>query len=173
MPRFERTVRIDAPRDRVWSLLADFGGIERFHPGLRASRSTSARNEGIGASRHCELRPAGSVEERAVGWDEGRSLRVEIYAGRGTPPLDFRRSRIRFELRDDGAGTAVDAVLDYRLRYGPLGALLDRAVVRARLARSLELVLGGLKTYAEHGRKATRADLARLRPALAPARRAA
>lgn len=170
MTHIRESIRIDAGREKVWGLLADFGGIVRFHPGIRDSYSTSDHNSGLGATRHCDLLPAGSVEERIVGWQEGSELQVHIYDGKGTPPLDFQATRARFTVRPAGdAAVVVTMTMHYRLRYGPLGALMDRVMVRPQFQKVAENILQGLKHYAEHGEKATRADLARIRLDLAPA----
>ena len=91
MTTITREVWIDAPHDKVWRILADFGGIYKYNPGVSNSHSTSSANEGVGATRHCDLLPAGSVEERIIAWNEGRDYKLEIYDGRGVPPFENGR----------------------------------------------------------------------------------
>ncbi len=82
MTHIKESIRINATKDKVWELLADFGGIIKFHPGLRDSYSTSTKKGGVGASRHCDLLPAGSVEERVVEWKDGEEMLVQIFDGK-------------------------------------------------------------------------------------------
>ena len=76
MTYIEKNIIIDAPKDAVWSTLADFGAIRNFHKGLKNSYSTSEANGGLGATRHCDLKPMGSIEERITRWEEGKLYTV-------------------------------------------------------------------------------------------------
>ena len=52
MPRFSTQIRIDAPKEKVWEVLADLGGIYKWNPGVVHSHSTSDSTGGEGAMRH-------------------------------------------------------------------------------------------------------------------------
>ncbi len=147
MTRIAHDVRIDAPTERVWAAIADLGAIDKFHPGVRKSYYTSELREGVGASRHCDLLPFGSVEERAIAWKNGESLTLEIFDGERTPP--FQTASAIMSVERDGDGTIARLALEYRLRYGVLGALLDRLLIRARFEKMVPAVLAGLKRFTE------------------------
>ena len=57
MPRVVKSTIIDAPVDRVWSLLRDFNGFDRWHPAVatsaieRGAPSTKSAACGGSASR--------------------------------------------------------------------------------------------------------------------------
>lgn len=142
-------IKIDAPTQKVWSNLADFGGVYKWSPGVKFSRSTSVNNEGLGASRHCDLIPAGSVEERIIEWHGGESLTLEIYKGKGAPP--FKKAVATISIKADGASTVVTAKFDYSMKYGPIGALMDLFVVDRFLKKGLQGLLAGLKHHTETG----------------------
>ena len=129
--------------------LADFGGIYKYSPGVRSSHSTSIENGGVGASRHCDLLPAGSIEERIVDWNEGRGYSLEIFDGEKTPPL--KKAVATLELEPRGDMTEVMARFDYALKYGPLGALGDRLLFRRLFERGFDNLLSGLKHHVETG----------------------
>ncbi len=61
MTRISREIRIHAPKEKVWAAIADLGAIQDFHPGVKKSYYTSEQREGVGASRHCDLKPFGFV----------------------------------------------------------------------------------------------------------------
>jgi uncharacterized membrane protein len=139
---------IDAPRETVWHRLADLGGIHEFHPGLRGSGLLGEQPEGIGARRRCELRRGGHLDEQVVEWKDGESLALVVTGGRGLPPMV--RAGGRFTLRDAQAGgTIVSLTLEYQLRYGWLGSLMDRVLVRREFERTVPGILKGLKNRAE------------------------
>ncbi len=129
-------------------MLADFGGIYRWNPGVKHSYSTSEINQGLLATRHCEL-PKGDdyLDERILEWREGESFQVEWYATN----LPFHRSVVKFSIKAYGNGTIVTVAPDYALKYGLLGRLLNKLVVRRIFRKGMEDLLTGLKYHIETG----------------------
>ena len=144
-----REIKINASQKEVWDILADFGGIYKFNPGVPSSHSTSPGNGGLGATRHCDLLPAGSVEERIIEWHEGRDYKIEIYAGKGTPP--FKTAVGHLSVQPDGSGTQVRMHFEYRLKFGLVGKLMDQMLVKRQFSKAVPGILAGLKHYAETG----------------------
>lgn len=140
---------IDAPREDVWRRVADLGGIVAFHPGLSGSHLVGEQAEGPGARRRCELKGGrGHIDEEVVEWTDQERLALAITGGKGLPP--FARAEGRFALRDGAnGGTVVDFALDYALRYGWLGRLMDVALVRREFDKTVRGVLRGLKRRVE------------------------
>ena len=59
-----------APQADVWAVLADFPNIADWNTGVKVSHSTSGdQTEGVGATRHCDLAPTGSLEETVQAWE--------------------------------------------------------------------------------------------------------
>lgn len=139
--------RIHASKEKVWAAIADLGAVQNFHPGVSKSYYTSEQHEGPGASRHCDLRPTGSVEERVTEWRAGEEITLEIYDGDKMPP--FETAFGRMSVRTEGQDTLVGFSLEYRLKFGPLGTLIDRLMVRPRFEKMVPKVLAGLKRYSE------------------------
>lgn len=160
MTQLQSEVLINAPKEKVWEILADFGNIAKFNLNLRSSHSTSKANGGIGATRHCDLAPMGSIEERIVDWVEGVGYSVDIYDGKGTPP--FKTAIAHIKMSEAGKQTRVTMEMDYSIKFGPVGAAMDRIMIRSQFAKALPRLLQGLKIYAETGKEPTRADLKQL-----------
>ena len=148
MGAFSTEIRIDAPREKVWAVLADLGGIYKWNPGVSHSRSTSESSGGEGATRHCDLaNPKGYLEERAFDWRDGEGFKIDIYESN----LPIKRNVVEFTLRPDGDGTIVSVAPDYELKFGPIGALIDKLVAGRQLRRGMEELLAGLKYHVETG----------------------
>ncbi len=159
MTHIKKSICIKASKDKVWELLADFGNIVKFNPGLRNSYSTSSQKGGLGASRHCDLLPMGSVEERITEWEDGEKMLIQIFDGKGIPPLDFDNTKAYFTLQEEGTDTIVNMDFSYRLRYGFIGELMNNMMVKPQFKKALPGILKGLKYYAENGKKATGKEL--------------
>ncbi len=149
MTELKAEIRIAAPKQRVWQTLADLGGIHHFHPGVKDSYYLSDERDGVGASRRCELKPAGQLDERVVEWVEGETLALDIVETRGMPPL--RDAGGRFTLSEENGETVVALALRYEVGLGFLGPIIDALMMRRQFERTVPAVLRGLKRHVESG----------------------
>jgi hypothetical protein len=133
--------------ERVWALLADLEAVPRYNPSVRSALVDGAQRTGIGATRVCELRPRGRVVERVTHWAEPRELGLEV--AESDWPIHFMRWVTRVEPHD--GATRITQDLEYRVKFGPLGWLLDRMVMKRKLRSTLDEVFAGLVKLAESG----------------------
>ncbi len=152
MAHFSTQIRINATAEEVWEVLADIGGIYKWNPGVVHSYSTSEKNGGEGASRHCDLQtPSGKsfgyLEELAFDWREGEGYKIDIYESN----LPIKSNVVEFAVKADGDGAIVTLAPDYALKYGLLGRLLNQLVVRRKFRKGMEDLLSGLKYHIETG----------------------
>ncbi len=63
--------------------------------------------------------------------------------------LPLKTAEIRFALRPAGGGTIVTVSPTYRLKFGPLGPMLDLLFVRRTYVNGMQALLVGLKKHAE------------------------
>ena len=145
MSTFTETITINAPVNDVWATLADIGSIHEWNPGVRDSYTSSEASSGIGASRHCDLGGRNYLKESVVAFAEHERLTMRIDESN----MPFAHADIRFDLTADGDGTRVDVSPDYTLKYGPVGALMDRLVVRRMYTKGMAALLRGLKRHVE------------------------
>jgi hypothetical protein len=66
--------------------------------------------------------------------------------------LPVRRLRHSYTLTQDGAGTTVHQRMEYELKLGPIGALMDALMVRRKWDAGIKEFFAGLKQYVETGR---------------------
>ncbi|KAA3654736.1 MAG: SRPBCC family protein [Chloroflexi bacterium] len=144
-------IQVDAPINHVWNILADFGGIAKYNPSVPSVELRSANNEGVGADRVCQLNPAGEIYERVFDWHEGQSYSIEIYGGKGIPP--FKKSVVDIKVEPSGSGTKVSTSLNYSLKYGIIGRLMNALMVDRFMKKGFSGLLAGLKHYAETGKE--------------------
>ena len=70
MPTLQVTRTSAKSPETLWDVIADFPNIADWNSGVKTSVSTSFEPVGVGATRHCELSPAGALDERILEWDE-------------------------------------------------------------------------------------------------------
>jgi len=88
--------------------------------GLRATRGIGDQTSGVGARRHVELKPIGSMDETVTLWEDGRRIDTQ---NRPSASVPFKFAETSLTLEPDDNGTL--ATFDYRYtpRGGPLGRL--------------------------------------------------
>ncbi len=156
MGSFVTSVRIEAPKERVWEVLSDLGAIYKWNPGIAHSYTTSEVATGENAMRQCELPGGGFLRERAFNWSEGEGFTIDIYE----TSLPLKESFVDFRATPEGEATVVKLKMDYKLKFGPVGVLLDAAFAGRQARNGMAERLSGLKDYVETGKQAnpTRAE---------------
>ena len=147
MTRIQTEITIDATREEVWGVVSDLGAIQSYHPGVQTSYYTSEQREGVGATRVCEFGGGRSMEERAVKWRENENITVKF--GKSTKMPPFREAFGHMSLEEIGDKTRVTLALEYRIKFGFIGSLLDRFVIRRQAQKAIPGVLAGLKHQLE------------------------
>lgn len=148
MSTFSEQIHIEAPKERVWEVLADIGGIYKWNPSVMYSYSTSEETQGQGATRHCDLFDhRGYLKERVMDWREGEGFKIRVYQ----TDLPLKRNVVRFALEGDKRGTVVMVNPDYTIKYGALGFIMDRLFLRRKVKKGMEGLLAGLKYHLETG----------------------
>jgi len=129
--------RMAVPTGSAWTVIADFPNLASHWDGLRASTAIDTRTSGIGARRHVELKPIGSMDETVTVWEEGRRIDTENHPSLLVP---FNRAETTFRLEPDGEGTL--ATFDYRYvpRGGPIGRLTGPMIDRVLAATFTEMM---------------------------------
>ena len=72
MPETYRSNVIDAPVERVWSVVRQFNGLPAWHPAIAESSLDSGAEGEVGAVRRLTLGDGGIVVERLVALDDER-----------------------------------------------------------------------------------------------------
>lgn len=133
MPQFTITRHIDAPVERVWEVLDDFGDIQRWNAGVKASELTSAGPVADGSTRHCDLVPFGAVNERIERYEPNQRMTVNIHEASKLPIsdaiADFHLEpsgsatdlRIEYSYTLNRVGRAAKGITDKQLRKGIAG----------------------------------------------------
>ena len=150
MGSFATSVRIDASQEQVWAVLSDLGSIYKWNPGIAHSHTTSDEARGDNAMRQCDLPDGGFLRERAFNWSEGEGFTIEVYE----TSLPLKESFVDFRTAPEGEATVVNLQMDYKLKFGPIGVLLDAAFAGRQARKGMTELLTGLKDYVETGKQA-------------------
>ena len=149
MSTFAVTTTIQAPRTKVWNILADIGTIAAWNPGVVESHLTSdnghTSGHGVGATRYCDLGDKNYLDEQVVEWEQEQRLTMRIT----DTNLPLKEVDIRFTLQGDDTATTVTVAPEYAMPYGVFGQLMDAVYVRRTYKKGMKSLLDGLKSHAE------------------------
>ena len=152
MPSVARyQIHIDLPRARVWDGLRDLSRAPFYVPNLTGVEFTTAQHEGVGTSRRVFQSNGKSLEETVVSWDDGYGFTLRLHDG-AKPPAPFKQAWFDYRIADapDG-GTLFTPSLTYEMPLGPVGKLLDWAMVKRFATASTKQVAENFKRYYETG----------------------
>jgi ligand-binding SRPBCC domain-containing protein len=148
MTTLRHEIRIDAPADRVWQAIAgDLTAVQHYNQQVASAKLLGPQRDGVGAARRCELKPKGFVEERVWEWSPKKAIGLEVSASEW--PIVFMKWKT--SLSEEGGATVVSQEMEYKLKFGPLGALMNALVMRRKLDTGIRDVFAALKRYVENG----------------------
>ena len=146
MAKVSGQIVIDAPAERVWEVLADFGGVQKWAPGVTKSYSTSSSNGGADAARHCDIPGFGGIEEFVTEWSEGVGFTYRV-----EPFGMIDESSSTWRITPQGDKTLVYTELILNMRFGVLGSLMERLFVKRKVEKGTRNGLEGLKQHVMTG----------------------
>jgi len=137
------------PVSKVWEVLADFGGIHRYHPGLKSSPINSGTPvTGAGSERTCHLYDGNHLQERITKFVEHQRMEIEIFES--SMPLKSGSGVI--EVRSAEGGCEVVMTMSYVVKFGFIGRLMDAMMMKGMMTKGLNALLAGLQEHIETGK---------------------
>jgi uncharacterized protein YndB with AHSA1/START domain len=144
MNQLSTTATIHTPINLVWETIADVGKIAEWHPGVAQSPVLADNRTGLGATRRVEHYDGSTVVEKVTSLEEHRSVTVTM--SEHTMPLSLGVATFAVEADGDDR-TLVTMTMDYEMKYGPLGWLLNAVMLRRIMVKLLASVLAGLNHH--------------------------
>jgi ligand-binding SRPBCC domain-containing protein len=145
MRLLEERVEINAPADRVWDILADFGNVAHWAPYMRKSSLIGSQEAGIGMRRGMRHAWGFRLEEVVTQWHVGKGFAFDVLKA----PYPMKDVKEVWVMGAENGGTVVETQVRYAMHLGPVGRLLDYLMVRFIVAREMRVGLYGLKQFAE------------------------
>jgi uncharacterized protein YndB with AHSA1/START domain len=139
------SVHIEASPALVWAVLARLDALHEYDPGIATAVLRSEQRSGVGADRQCDIKGGGWFRERVTAWQPERELEFTLY----DCTLPVRNLRHHYTLKPERGGTRVEQTQEYALKYGLLGAVLDRLLVRRKWDAGIKSFFTGLKQHVE------------------------
>jgi ribosome-associated toxin RatA of RatAB toxin-antitoxin module len=144
MGTITRTVIVNATLDRVWEVVSHVGSVQQWHPLVKRAPVLSPEPTGVGAQRRCEFHDGTSVVETVTASKDREMVQVEL--SEFSMPLTRATGTFRFkELGPEQVEIAM--TFDYDMKYGPVGWLMDTAMMKPMMNKVFGQVLAGLDQH--------------------------
>jgi Polyketide cyclase / dehydrase and lipid transport len=139
--RFETS----ASPEKLWRCLSNLTLVSDYNPTVLSAQLRGSGNIGVGTLRACELRPKGKILERVIVWEEGKAVGLEVVES------DWPMTKMSWITRitPQGSGSVLLQDLEYGMKFGPLGWLLNALVMKQSITKNVGGALSGLIQIAE------------------------
>lgn len=145
----ERSLEVNVPAARVWTVLNDFSSIEHFSPTVKHSPVKGSKQSGLGAQRVCEFHDGTSAVEEIIDYREGESLKVELT----DHPMPFKKFYAVMKVKPVTDTTSiVTMAMEFDVKFGPLGWLLANIAMKPMMKKVLKKILTGLAYHSATGK---------------------
>jgi uncharacterized protein YndB with AHSA1/START domain len=146
MSQLSTQVQIKVPVDKLWKALADLDSLSQWVPDNTRSETASQNSKTMTTAQYYDANPFHNVEERVNGWEEDHHYAYEV-KNIGLIKCAYNR----FSLNSvSEVETVLTQTLDFQMKLGPVGALMDTLVFRPQFRKQMEQSLAALKEYVEH-----------------------
>jgi ribosome-associated toxin RatA of RatAB toxin-antitoxin module len=140
-------IMIQAAPEEVWAVLADPAKLDQYDPIVRKSRLISSFSDGLGAERHCDTL-SGWFNDKITEWLPYEKLTFAL-TGCNQPMKSLTHS---YTLKRIGNQTEVSQVMNYTMKFGILGRLMDTLLGKRESDKQIKKFFVGLKNYIEKRR---------------------
>ncbi len=146
MATIHNEIIINASVDKIWAMLTDLELLEKYDPTVKKSTLVSAEKTGPGAKRKVLML-------------DGKNWFVEkVTAFKANEVLTYQLTDCSFPIKGlkhsysfekVGNQTKVKQIMEYTVKFGLLGKLLDALMIRKQSDQGIKKFFIGLKSYVE------------------------
>ncbi len=146
MSTIHNEILIQAPIEKIWEVLATPELLDKYDPTVRKSALISNERTSLGAKRRVEMLDGKNwFEEEITECKLNEALTYELTAC-SFPVHNLKHS---YTFQKVGGQTKVRQVMEYTVKFGLLGRLLDALMIRKQSDAGIKKFFGGLKSYLE------------------------
>ena len=135
--------------ETVWKVLDNYGAIYKYNPGVETSEVIGKKKTGLGASRVCHFYDGSSLKETIIKYvpNAGYSFELSDFS------LPLKHATSHFQLEPlPGNSSLVSVTLEFEPKFGPLGWLMAKLLMRPMLTKALNGLTKGLDDHMKSGR---------------------
>ena len=146
MGKLINDITINAPIDKIWNVLTDLELLDKTDPTVKKATLISENKTGIEAKRKVLMQDGKNwFDEKITVFKPNEELVYQLTDC--SFPINGLKHTYSFQ--KIGNQTKVQQVMEYTVKFGLLGLLMDKMMIGKQFNSGLNKFLNGLKTYAE------------------------
>jgi len=146
MATIHNEITVNASIEKVWAMLTDLELLDQFDPTVNKSILVSKEKTGIGAKRKVSMLDGKNwFDEKVTVFKTNEALTYQL-TDCSFPIKELKHS---YSFEKIGNQTKVKQVMQYTVKFGLFGKLLDSLMVRKQSDTGIKKFFAGLKSYAE------------------------
>lgn len=146
MTTLTNEILVQAPMEKVWNALANIEELAKYDPTVKEVKALSSVVTGLEAKRKVNMLDGKNwFEEKCSRWEPNQKLSYTLTAC--SFPIQGLQHTYTFEKQGDNI--KVTQVMTYQMKYGWLGKMMDRLMVKKQTTRGIHKFFAGLKAYLE------------------------
>lgn len=146
MSTIHNEIIINAPVERIWNILGTPDLLEKYDPTIKNSVLVSNEKTGLGAKRKINMLDGKNwFEEKITVFNPTNSMTYELTAC----SFPIKSLKHTYNLEKVGNGVRVKQKMEYEVKFGLLGKLMDKLMMRKQFDSGIKKFFSGLKLFAE------------------------
>ncbi len=146
MTTLQNRITVNARVEELWKVLSDLEELDKYDPTVKKATIISSQRTGLDAKRKVLMRDGKNwFEEKITEFEPGRSLCYQL-TDCSFPIKGLRHS---YCFKPTPSGTEVEQVMEYTVKFGLLGKVLDRLMIRKQTSAGIQKFFAGLKAHVE------------------------
>ena len=144
----EKTLKVNVPAEKIWQVLEDYNGIEKFAMTIKSSASVNEISTGLGAKRSCTFNDGSSLVEEIIEYQAGQGYKMDI--SNHSMPLKSMQSEMKVTVIDENS-SEIYMSADFVVKGGPLGWVMGKLLMRPVMKGIFKKVMTGLAYHCATG----------------------
>ena len=146
MATIHNEIIINASIEKIWTILTDLELLDKYDPTVKKSILISKEKTNIGAKRKVEMLDGKNwFDEKVTVFKPNKALTYELTAC----SFPVHKLKHSYSFEKVGEQIKVKQVMEYTVKFGLFGKLLDTLMIRKQSDSGIKKFFGGLKSFAE------------------------
>jgi ribosome-associated toxin RatA of RatAB toxin-antitoxin module len=146
MTTLHNQITINAGIEKIWEVLSNIEELEKYDPAVKKSSALSENKSGIGSKRKVDMKDGKNwFEEQCTVWKPNEALTYELTAC----SFPVHKLKHSYSFEKVGSQIKVKQVMEYQLKFGLLGKIMDALMVRRQSDNGIKKFFAGLKSHSE------------------------
>jgi len=146
MGKLVNDITINASIDKIWSILTDLELLDKTDPTVKKATLISENKTGLEAKRKVLMQDGKNwFDEKIIAFIPNEELVYQLT----DCSFPIKGLKHTYSFQKIGDQTKVQQVMEYNVKFGILGVLMDKMMIGKQFNSGINKFLTGLKTYAE------------------------